>query len=83
MDEKLILPKVKEKLDVLNLNEVSPPIQIGEKYFYVKLNEVREQKIKKFDEVKEEISEVLIQNEIDNFDTKNIPDQMNKYKKKK
>ena len=80
MDEKLILPKVKEKLDVLNLNEVSPPIQIGEKYFYVKLNEVREQKIKNFDEVKEEISEVLIQNEIDNFDTNNIPDQMNKYK---
>jgi hypothetical protein len=80
VDEKLILPKVKEKLDVLNLNEVSPPIQIGEKYFYVKLNEVREQKIKNFDEVKEEISEVLIQNEIDNFDTNNIPDQMNKYK---
>ena len=80
VDEKLILPKVKEKLDILNLNEASPPIQIGEKYFYVKLNEVREQKIKSFDEVKEEINEKLIQNEIDNFDTNNISDQMNKYK---
>ena len=79
VDEKLILPKVKEKLDVLNLNEVSSPIQIGEKYFYVKLNEVRDQKIKNFNEVKEEINEMLIQNEIDNFDTNNITDQMNKY----
>ena len=80
VDEKLILPKVKEKLDILNLNEVSSPIQIGEKYFYVKLIEAREQKIKNFDEVKEEINEMLIQNEIDNFDTNNITDQMTKYK---
>ena len=80
VDEKLILPKVKEKLDILNLNEFSTPIQIGEKFFYVKLNEVREQKIKNFDEVKEEINEKLIQNEIDNFDTNNITDQMNAYK---
>lgn len=80
VDEQLILPKIKEKLDVLNIDEVSSPIQIGEKYFYIKLNEVREQKIKNFHEVKEEISEMLIQNEIDNFDTNNITDQMNKYK---
>ena len=80
VDEKLILPKVKEKLDILNLNEVSSPIQIGEKYFYVKLIEAKEQKIKNFDEVKEEINEMLIQNEIDNFDTNNITDQMTKYK---
>ena len=80
VDEKLILPKVKEKLDILNLNEVSSPIQIGEKYFYVKLIEAREQKIKNFDEVKEEINEMLIQNEIDNFDTNNITDQMTEYK---
>ena len=67
-------------MDILNLNEVSSPIQIGEKYFYVKLIEAREQKIKNFDEVKEEINEMLIQNEIDNFDTNNITDQMTKYK---
>jgi len=80
VDEQLILPKIKVKLDVLNINEVSSPIQIGEKYFYIKLKEVREQKIKNFHDVKEEISEMLIQNEIDNFDTNNITDQMNKYK---
>merc|ERR1711991_295538 len=80
VDEKLTLPKVKEKLDILNLNEISSPIQIGEKYFYVKLIETREQKIKNFDEVEEEINEMLIQNEIDNFDINNISDQMTKYK---
>ena len=80
VNEKLILPKVKEKLDLLDPNEVSPPIQIGEKYFFVKLNEVKEQKIKNFDEAKEEINKKLIQNEIDNFDSSNISDQMNKYK---
>ena len=80
VNEKLILPKVKEKLDLLDPNEVSPPIQIGEKYFFVKLNEVKVQKIKNFDEAKEEINKKLIQNEIDNFDSSNISDKMNKYK---
>ncbi len=80
VDEKLILPKVRENLETLNYNETSLPIKIGEKYFFVKLNEIKDTKIKNLDEVKEEINKILIQNEIDNFDTSNITDQLNKYK---
>ena len=68
IDEKLILPQVKLELEKIKINEVSKPIEIGNKFFYIKKIDFNESFILDFEEVKEEITSEIVSFEINNFD---------------
>ena len=68
VDEDLILPKVKLQLEKIDINSVSPAIQIGNKYFYIKKKSFDEKIVIDFNDVKEEIINEIILSEINEFD---------------
>mgnify|MGYP001404682792 FL=1 len=68
IDEKLILPQVKLELEKIKINEISKPIEIGNKFFYIKKIDFNESFILDFEEVKEEITSEIVSFEINNFD---------------
>ena len=68
IDEKLILPQVKLELEKIKINEISKPIEIGNKFFYIKKIDFNESLILDFEEVKEEITSEIVSFEINNFD---------------
>ena len=76
VNEKLILPKILEILEKLNVGEEGNNIKIGEKYFFVKLLSFDEEYQRKLENVYEDILETLTKLEIENFtltnDVKNL-----------
>ena len=68
IDEKLILPKVSSELNKIKTNEISQPIQIGNKYFYVKKLNFNKKIVMDFDEVQDDIKNEIVSAEINNFD---------------
>jgi len=68
VDEKLILPKVKDQLEIIGIGETSQAIQIGNRYFYVKKINFNEKTVAEFKNVQEVIKDEIIEAEINDFD---------------
>lgn len=81
IDEKLILPKVKLELENIEIDEISQPIEIGNKYFYIKKLSYNQKEILKFDDVKDKIMNEIINNEISDFNFTENKEKLNNYVK--
>ena len=67
VDEKLILPKVKEQLEKIGIGETSQAIQIGNRYFYIKKINFNDKSITDFKDVEDVIKNEIIVAEINDF----------------
>ena len=79
VDANLILPKVKTSLENIQINEISEPIGIGNKFFYIKKIDFQKSFVKDLKEVKKDVKKTILQSEINEIDTLNIDESLEIY----
>ncbi len=79
VDANLILPQIKNQLENIQIKESGGPIEIGNRFFYVKKIDFQKSYIKDLKEVRKDIKNTIIQSEIDEIDTSIINESLETY----
>ncbi len=79
VDANLILPQIKNQLENIKIKESGGPIEIGNRFFYIKKIDFQKSYIKDLKEVRKDIKNTIIQSEIDEIDTSIINESLESY----
>lgn len=79
VDANLILPQIKNQLENIQIKESGGPIEIGNRFFYIKKIDFQKSYIKDLKEVRKDIKNTIIQSEIDEIDTSIINESLETY----